>query len=72
MTCPFPFQGSCNLKSHTHKHTHKTPTPTTQVPKISTESLEVHQKLLGLADELHKHVISQNEAVDAVADAVQR
>ena len=30
------------------------------------------QKLLGLADELHKRVIGQDEAVEAVADAVQR
>ncbi len=30
------------------------------------------QKLLGLAKELHRRVIGQNEAVDAVADAVMR
>jgi ATP-dependent Clp protease ATP-binding subunit ClpB len=30
------------------------------------------QKLIGLADELHKRVIGQDEAVDAVADAVVR
>jgi ATP-dependent Clp protease ATP-binding subunit ClpB len=30
------------------------------------------EKLLHLADELHKRVIGQNEAVDAVADAIQR
>ena len=29
-------------------------------------------KLLGLADELHKRVIGQDEAVEAVADAIQR
>ena len=29
-------------------------------------------KLLGLSDELHKRVIGQNEAVEAVADAIQR
>lgn len=30
------------------------------------------QKLLALGDELHKRVIGQDEAVDAVADAIQR
>ena len=30
------------------------------------------QKLLHLADELHTRVIGQDEAVEAVADAVQR
>jgi len=29
-------------------------------------------KLLGLSDELHKRVIGQDEAVEAVADAIQR
>lgn len=29
-------------------------------------------KLLGLTDELHKRVIGQDEAVEAVADAIQR
>ncbi len=30
------------------------------------------EKLLHLADELHKRVIGQEEAVEAVADAIQR
>ena len=30
------------------------------------------EKLLHLADELHKRVIGQDEAVEAVADAIQR
>ena len=30
------------------------------------------EKLLHLSDELHKRVISQDEAVDSVADAIQR
>jgi ATP-dependent Clp protease ATP-binding subunit ClpB len=29
-------------------------------------------KLLGLADELHKRIIGQDEAVVAVAEAIQR
>lgn len=29
-------------------------------------------KLLGLSDELHRRVIGQDEAVEAVADAIQR
>ena len=30
------------------------------------------QKLLNLADVLHRRVVGQDEAVDAVADAIQR
>ncbi len=30
------------------------------------------EKLLNLADELHRRVIGQDEAVEAVADAIQR
>ena len=30
------------------------------------------QKLLGLADTLHRRVVGQDEAVEAVADAIQR
>ena len=30
------------------------------------------EKLLHLSDELHRRVVGQDEAVDAVADAIQR
>ena len=43
----------------------------TGIPVSKLVSSE-RQRLLGLADELHKRVIGQDEAVEAVADAVQR
>ena len=43
----------------------------TGIPVSKLVSSE-RERLLGLADELHKRVIGQNEAVEAVADAVQR
>ncbi|KAL4458733.1 hypothetical protein ABPG75_013598 [Micractinium tetrahymenae] len=43
----------------------------TGIPVSSLKASE-REKLLHLADELHKRVIGQDEAVDAVADAIQR
>lgn len=43
----------------------------TGIPLSSLKASE-REKLLHLADELHKRVIGQEEAVDAVADAIQR
>lgn len=43
----------------------------TGIPVTKLASTE-RQKLLHLADELHRRVIGQDEAVEAVSDAVQR
>jgi ATP-dependent Clp protease ATP-binding subunit ClpB len=43
----------------------------TGIPVSSLKASE-REKLLHLADELHKRVVGQEEAVDAVADAIQR
>ena len=43
----------------------------TGIPVTKLVSTE-RQKLLHLADELHRRVIGQDEAVEAVSDAVQR
>ena len=43
----------------------------TGIPVESLAATE-REKLLNLADELSKRVINQDEAVDAVADAIQR
>jgi ATP-dependent Clp protease ATP-binding subunit ClpB len=43
----------------------------TGIPVSSLKASE-REKLLHLADELHKRVVGQEEAVEAVADAIQR
>lgn len=69
-----PYLISTLSHSHTLSFSHTSHPHTAQWTGIPISKLvsSERERLLGLADELHKRIVGQDDAVNAVATAVQR